>query len=728
MEIRVGPPTITIHVDDQFAVSQLNAEMSSAEQHGYFVADTRLVSGYRLSLGGEPPLVCDSTVLHHRSARFEFTNPPILDTAGEEIPEHSLHLRLGRRIAAGLHEDYDLTNYRGRRLSVELEIGIESDFADLFDVRQNRRIRRGSPQSSWDPAEGRLETEYRNGPFHRGLIVQVDRAGSPPSYANGAIRFRVVLDPAESWHACLLWQPVIGDAMPAAAPPHHEQVDAGAAEDARRQFFAGATRLTTSDRAVNEAVRQAVDDLSALRMHRYDTRATGEEARRGSPDWVPVGGVPWYVALFGRDALTVSIQTLALSAHLATGSLRALGAIQGDGYDDRRDMQPGKVAHELRQGELATLGLIPHTPYYGTHEATTLYVLVAALAWRWTADRELLDAVRPHVDRALTWLDRDGDLDGDGLQEYLRRTPRGYYNQGWKDAGDAIVDAGGRLAKLPIALCEHQALAAAAKSEWAAVLAEVYGDRAGARRLAAEAAATVAALEDRFWWEEQGTYYLGLDGDKRPIASVASNPGQVLWTGVADPQRARRVAARLMAGDVWGGWGIRTLSADHPVYNPFSYQLGSVWPHDNALAAAGFRCYGLDGEAARIARGLFDAASCFAGHRLPELFSGLPRDPAGFPVPCLEANVPQAWASGALVHLVSMFLGLAPDARSRTLRLFPALPDWLAAVRVENLSVGPARVDLQVTRRPGGGHDLDVGRATGGLEVCLGDGPPPAPL
>ncbi len=410
---------------------------------------------------------------------------------------------------------------------------------------------------------------------------------------------------------------------------------------------------------------------------------------------------------------------MSLSPRFALGSLRALASLQADDYDDARDMQPGKIEHEVRHGELAALHLIPHTPYYGSHEATSLYVLVAAQAWSWHGDREALDLVRPNVERALSWIDTDGDLDGDGLQEYRTRSAQGYYNQGWKDAGDAIVDAGGELASLPIALCEHQALVVAAKRSWASVLESVYGDRSRATRLRAEADRLAEALETRFWWEEQGTYYLGLDGDKQPIASVTSNPGHLLWLRVVSPERAAAVARRLLAADMWSGWGIRTLSADHPRYNPFSYQLGSVWPHDNVIAAAGFRHYGLDDEAAGVARSLFDAANQFAAHRLPELFAGLQRDPGGFPVQYLGANVPQAWAAGAVIQLISVLLGLEADAPSRSLVVRPALPEWLPEIRLEHLAVGNATIDLTVTRQPDSTHTLDVDLRRGHLDVSL---------
>jgi glycogen debranching enzyme len=460
--------------------------------------------------------------------------------------------------------------------------------------------------------------------------------------------------------------------------------------------------------------------IASTKQHLFNSLlAQGDTGKDDLDAWVPAAGIPWFVSLFGRDALTVSFQTLAVSPRFALGSLRALAALQADSYDDHRDMQPGKIEHEVRHGELAALHLIPHTPYYGAHEATTLYVLVAAQAWRWHGDRRALDAVRPHVERALAWIERDGDIDGDGLQEYQRRDPDGYYNQGWKDSGDSIIMSDGSLAKLPIALCEHQGLVVAAKRAWAEVAETVYGDRHRALGLRSDADRLTAQIEERFWWEEEGTYYLGLDGDKRPIDSVSSNPGHLLWQRAIDPERAARVVRRLMAEDMWSGWGIRTLSAKHVAYDPLSYQRGSVWPHDNAIAAAGFRTYGFDDEANVVAAGIFDATSRFTSQRLPELFAGLTRDAGGFPVQYLGANVPQAWSSGAIVHLVTTLLGLEADAPNGVLRLHPALPDWMSELTLRQLRVGDASVDFRVARQPDGRHGVEVLAGGDGLEVKI---------
>lgn len=724
MEVQVGPPVVTIHSDDHVVVCEPDSKMSSNKEQGYFCRDTRFVSGYRLKLGRAYPVLLNSGEVEHYSSRFEFTNPD-LDTAGGKIPSGTLHLRVDRTVGQGVHEDYDLVNYSGQPVELELEVSIESDFADLFDVKSHRLVRRGTIQSSWTEHRSALVTTYTNGTFHRAIEVRADRSDSPTEFANGGLSWRLRLDPGETWHTCLLWRVDLGEEAPEG--PHsvcHSLLGRDTAHDRdRRAWTEAVTSFSTSHPAVTAVVHQAVHDLASLRMHIHDDAAgPWEEGSDDLDSWVPAAGVPWFVSLFGRDALVVSLQTLCLSPRFALGALRALARLQADAYDDERDMQPGKIEHEVRHGELASLHLIPHTPYYGTHEATTLYVWAAAQSWWWHGDRSELDALRPHVERALLWIDRDGDLDDDGLQEYkTRATKGGYYNQGWKDSGDAIVDEHGRLASLPIALCEHQGYVVAAKRAWAEVLESVYGEAEAAARLRKEADRLAEMIEERFWWEEEGTYYLGLDGEKHPLRSVASNPAHLLWCGAIDPERAKLVAKRLLAPDMWSGWGIRTLSARHPSYNPFSYQLGSVWPHDNVIAAAGLRRYGLDEEASRVLQALFQAASRFRSGRLPELFAGLDREPGGFPVQYLGANVPQAWAAGAVVHALGVLCGIVVDARRRQVHLQPALPPWLERITLSHLRVGDATASFSLRRRTDGSHHLEV-HQSGGLEITCREG------
>ena len=720
VEIRVGPPSLTIHADEQFLVCAPDATIAPDAQQGYFCVDTRLVSAYALTLSRTPPTLLNSAVVQPFSARHEFVNAQTA-TSGGVIKGGTVHLRLDRTIHHGVHEDYDVTNYGPREVEFELELRFEGDFADLFDVKEQRLVRRGSLESRWDGAARTLTTSYRNGDFERGLRLQVQKQGSEPQYANGLLSFAIRLAPNACWHTCLLWVPV-GVAEQAGGPIEAcHALLTGDPELAgrRRQWRRRVTRIATNDSGVNAVVERALDDLGSLRMRRVDKDAAPHGAD-GIEEMVTAAGIPWFVSLFGRDALVVSLQTLALSPGLAAGSLQALAALQGDRYDDRRDLQPGKIEHEFRHGELAHFQLIPQTPYYGTHDATTLYVWAAAELWRWTANRTLLERLRPHVERALQWIDVDGDRDGDGLQEYETRAGDwGYYNQSWKDSGDGIVNADGSNAQLPIATCELQGYVVAAKRGWADTLEHAFDDAAGAAALREQADRLAEAIEQRFWWEAEGGYYLGLDGRKRPIETVASNQGHLLWAKAVSRERAARVVARLLDADMWSGWGVRTLSAAHPAYNPLSYQLGSVWPHDNAILAHGFASYGHGAGAGQIARALFDAAERFQYQRLPEVYGGLTRDEGSFPVQYLGANVPQAWASGAIIHLLSALLGLEPDAANRRLALRPALPDWLDEIELTNLRVGPAAVDLRVTR-----DNVTVERQSGELEVCAGSAQP----
>lgn len=721
VEVRVGPPSLTIHADEQFLVCAPGGTIAATEQQGYFSVDTRLVSVYDLTLSRNRLTLLNSAVVQPFSARHEFVNAEIATNEGV-ITGGTLHVRLDRTIHHGLHEDYDITNYSSQAAAFELELRFEGDFADLFDVKEHRLVRRGSIMSAWDDETRTLTTRYRNGDFERGLHLKVEKSGSEPEYANGLLSFRIALQPKERWHTCLLWIP-FGTGEREGSPIkacNSLLASDPELEKRHRTWRSRVTRIETKDTRVNVVVERALDDLGALRLHRVDTAGPGSHQVE---EMVPAAGIPWFVSLFGRDALVVSLQTLALSPGLAAGSLQALAFSQGDSYEDRHDLQPGKIEHEFRHGELAHFQLVPQTPYYGSHDATTLYVWAAAELWRWSADRPLLERLRPHVERALAWIDTDGDSDRDGLQEYKTRAGDwGYYNQSWKDSGDAIVNANGSNAELPIATCELQGYVVAAKRAWADALEQAFDDASGAARLREQADELAGAIEERFWWEAEGCYYLGLDGHKRPIESVASNQGHLLWTRAVTADRAARVVKRLLEEDMWSGWGVRTLSSTHVAYNPVSYQRGSVWPHDNAIVAHGFCLYGHGAEGGHIARALFDAAERFQYRRLPEVFGGLARDDGSFPVQYLGANVPQAWASGAVVHLLSALLGLEPDAANRRLVVRPALPDWLDEIELTNLRVGDATVTLQV-----GPDGVQVRDQNGELDVspARSEGPEP---
>jgi glycogen debranching enzyme len=438
--------------------------------------------------------------------------------------------------------------------------------------------------------------------------------------------------------------------------------------------------------------------------------------------FIPAAGVPWFVTLFGRDALTVSMQGISGYPEFAAGALRRLATLQATGDDPERDMEPGKIPHEIRHGELAQLKILPFQPYYGTHDATSLFIIVLSYLYQWLGSPAILRRYLPNAEAAMNWIDRHGDRDGDGFQEYKTRSSHGYYNQGWKDAGDAIPEADGSLAQLPIALCELQGYVYDAKLRMADIY-QLLGRLEDADRLRAEARQLYERFNNAFWWEAEGTYYLGLNGRKKGIKTVASNAGHCLASGIVPPERAGRVVERLMAEDMWSGWGIRTLSSEHVAYNPFSYHTGSVWPHDNAVICGGLRRYGYDEAAAQVAKGMFDAAGRFQAYRLPELFAGLPRRDDSFPVQYLGANVPQAWAAGAIFRFVAVLCGIhaTSDATGSRLYVHPALPDWLPELTITNLRAGTGSLAIHF-------HDgeADVLSNTSGFTVVAA--PPPRPV
>lgn len=458
------------------------------------------------------------------------------------------------------------------------------------------------------------------------------------------------------------------------------------AEDALENWKESATSLTSANEDIYRVFKQSVEDMATLRLREF-----GESESQ----FLPAAGVPWFAAVFGRDSLIVSLQNMVVYPDFARGTLKVLGELQAKEIDDYRDAQPGKILHEIRVGELAARKKIPHTPYYGTADGTALYLITSHEAWRWLGDDALFQQHEQTARHCLEWIDRYGDMDGDGLQEFHTRSPHGYENMGWKDAGDSNVAPDGSLFKGPKALCELQGYTYDAWLRMAEAFS-YFGDEALANSLRKRAAALRAKFQELFWCEDTGFYAAyALDGDKRPVKTIVSNPGHLLWSGIVSPDRAARVVRRLMQPDMSSGWGIRTLSAENPAYNPFSYQNGSVWPHDNGIIAMGFRRYGFVKKVAMIARDISEAASYFVVYRLPELYGGIRREPGSFPVQYLGANVPQAWAAGSIFHFLRAILGLEANAHARTLYFNPVLPRWLREVTLHNLRVASSTATIR---------------------------------
>jgi glycogen debranching enzyme len=687
LEVAVGPPRLALTEGHTVMVTEQDGQIAWPTEKGLYNHDTRLISSWALYANGEPWDLLNSGNLAHFAARIYLANRAFV-TEGGDAPAGSLGLVISRTLDGGLHEDFDLANYGPRPVRFNLEIAIRSDFADLFEVKRGRIVRRGHITTEWSPRNARLTTSYVNRDFRRSLVVRARRSGAKPIYANGRISFDIELDCGARWHACLLYE--FGDGKTVSRPPRRCIDDCMDTRPARRlkAWRAKALQIHTSNEELYRFYHQALEDMSALRLPIEGT---------GHLEFVPAAGVPWFLGLFGRDSLIVSLQNGMIYPAFACGALDVLGRYQARERDDWRDAEPGKIMHELRTGELAHFKLIPHTPYYGTADATPLYLIVLHNAWRWTGDRKLLERHLHTAERCLEWIDRYGDRDGDGFQEYQTRSSAGYENQGWKDSGEALVYPDGSLVKGPKALVELQGYVYDAWLRMAEVY-EALGRSERARALRGKALDLFDRFNSAFWDEASGFYAFALDGDKQRVMSVASNPGHCLWSGIVPPERAARVVQRLTQEDMWSGWGIRTLSAGHPAYDPHSYQRGSVWPHDNALIAIGFRRYGFAEEAGRIARDVSAAASYFVQHNMPELYAGLGRTPTTFPVQYKGANVPQAWAAGSCFTLLQALLGLHPDAPRDRLYVDPVLPHWLPDIELKGLRLGRRQFDLRFQR------------------------------
>ncbi|MGI8550869.1 MAG: amylo-alpha-1,6-glucosidase [Dehalococcoidia bacterium] len=706
--IQVGPPVITINQGNTFVVSRYNGEIETYSELGVFAQDTRFVSYYSFTLNRAPWKLLTSTPITYYSARWHFTNPTV-DLESGTLAQDQVSLTLGRTVGEGVHEDYDINNFAMQAVEFHLGIVVRSDFADIFDVHSGKLSERGNMETHWDADRLELTTVYEHVDFHRELIFRMLNCPEAPRFANGRLTFDIRLKPGESWHTCCFIIPVYNSQAHEPIYGCNQVRGADTAPDQLlQQWKAKATGCRSSNVDVERAFSQSVEDMGALRLHQ---EGFTEDV------WLPAAGVPWFVTVFGRDSLIVSLQNMSVYYPFAQGALQKLGELQATEMDDWRDAEPGKILHEIRFGELAHFHRIPHTPYYGTADATVLYLIVLAEAYAWHGERSLIEKYLPIAERCLEWIDRYGDLDGDGFQEYRSRSTLGYENVGWKDSGDSVVYPDGSQVLQPKGLCELQGYVYDAKCRMASVF-DAIGDNKRGEQLRAEAADLKRRFNEVFWMPEENFLAYGLDPDKKLIRTIASNPGHCLWSGIVDEDKAEAVVRRLLQPDMFSGWGIRTLSSQNPAYNPFSYQLGSVWPHDNSIIAAGMKRYGFANEANIVAKAILDATRDFAAYRLPELYAGLPRVEGSFPVQYQGANIPQAWAAGSIFQLIAAMLGLRADAPNGCLYVDPMLPDWLPDIRLQNLMVAGTRLDLSF-RRNGTETDFQVTRMDGRIKVML---------
>jgi glycogen debranching enzyme len=694
LEITIGPPLLTINQGQTVLACEPDGRIQGGSDKGLFFFDTRVISVYDLAANGASFKLLNAGPVYYYASRSMLTNEAI-ETEDGPIPAAVLSVTLSRSIDGGLHEDIDITNYGSRKVRFNLEIVIRSDFADIFEIKADEIVRRGRVTTDWNDASATLRTGYANGSFHREIVVQPTLSDSRCRYANGRLTFDVEIERGRHWHTCLLYTLVDGERRydpPKVCLAHADDSRLGQQlSDWRNEVL----KLSTSNEEFYRFYAQSVEDLASLRLP-----LEGTDHLR----FVPAAGIPWFVALFGRDTLITAMQTSLLYPVFARGVLETLGELQATERDDDRDAEPGKILHELRFGELAVLKKIPHTPYYGSADATPLYITTLHLAWRSTGDRGLLERHLATAERCLAWIDEYGDRDRDGFQEYQTRSKRGYENQGWKDAGDAVMDIDGSPVRGPKALCELQGYVFDAWRRMADIYIYLGLDEKAAG-LREKADMLRRRFDEAFWDEGAGFYAYCLDGDKRKILSIASNPGHLLWSGIVPKEKAGKVVERLLRPDMWSGWGIRTLSADHPSFNPHSYQNGSIWPHDNGLIAIGFKRYGFHLEAARIARDVSEACSYFRLHQMPELYAGLQRTGACFPVQYVGANVPQAWAAGSVFAFLQSIIGFQPHGDQGVLYLDPWLPTWLPDLTFRDLRVGTEIFDLQIN---GKGEEVEI--------------------
>ena len=679
----LGPDSIAILEGRSFMFSDPVGDVPEGSIGGLVHADTRFIDRWVLTVNGAPLLVLRSGTQDHYSAVFFLTNPKQQDLAA-----NSIGVRRLRFVGGGLHERIEVESYRDETQHVELRLAVGTDFADLFEMKSVVRDRSATIVRDHASDGSRLSFRYQNGAFDAETVINVS---VPADRIDGDdLIWDLDLVARGRW-SCVLDVPLrLG---PLEIQPTHtgfDEVFASDAEDPVSRWLATRPHLRSGLDLLDLVIDQSARDLMALRL----------EAKAGDETiMLPGAGLPWFLTLFGRDTLITAYQTVAFGPRVARGALMALAHFQGTKVDDFRDEEPGKMPHELRSGELTVLGLKPHSPYYGSADATILWLILLSEYWRWSADDAFVRTMRDAALAAVGWIDDHGDQDGDGYVEYQTRSSQGLGNQCWRDSFDGVLFSDGSIPVLPIATCEIQGYVFDAKLRMAELADGPLEDPTLAARLRGEAADLRTRFERDFWIDARGGYYaIGLDGDKRPIDSLTSNIGQLLWTGIVSPERAATIVGQLMSDGLYSGWGVRTLSTEDAGFNPIGYHRGTVWPHDNSIIAHGLTRYGFRDEANRIAMALLQAAS-FSRHRLPEAFSGYPRSVGRFPVPYPTACSPQAWATGAPLLLVRAMLGL--EVRDGKLTVDPDLPDEIGSITITGVPAAGHLWDVHAEGRTG---------------------------
>lgn len=657
---------------------------------GYFHQDTRFLSQLELKVSGHRAVVLSSSTEKNMASQVELTMGNVTIRDSLDLPENTVHIRREQLLYKDVFFDnFSFENFNLQDIEFDAELTYAADFVDVFQVRG---CARGKSGQHYRPIADESSITFQ----YRGLDDQFRTTSvnlEPTPNSHGVFDDHVVA----RWHVKLEPFGVFSIKTVILAHIESETASIESAKDfpyvlkLRRTKFAEweehSTAFLSSNDEFNSMLRTASGDFHALRIPDGNER-------------VVAAGIPWFATIFGRDSLIASYQTLALNPTIAADTARVLARRQGVQTDDWRDENPGKILHEQRDGEMANTAEIPFGEYYGSVDATPLFLVLVSEIYNWTADERLIHDLLPNIYKAIEWIDKFGDLDGDGLIEYQRRSAGGLANQGWKDSWDANMHADGEVAKSPIALVEVQGYVYDAKYRMSRLLRRM-GDFGTADRLKQEAAEMARRIEKHYWMPKHGFYAMALDKEKRQLEVVSSNPGHLLFSRALKADRARAVISRFMQDDLHSGWGWRTMAKSERVFNPLSYHRGSVWPHDNSLIAHGMALYNEPEAALHTLTTLFQAALAFRDVRLPELFCGIQRNgesdvPVKYPVSCS----PQAWASGAVFMMLTSVLGIRPSAAGNELTIMnPMLPEWLTFLKVRHMRVGNSRVDLDFERR-----------------------------
>ncbi|MGH9467627.1 MAG: amylo-alpha-1,6-glucosidase [Terriglobales bacterium] len=705
---RAGEPrrvnNLTLIDGKTFLATALAGDITppSSTDVGLFFHDTRFLSHWEVLVNGHRAMVLSAATEQNLLSEVELTATNLAARDTLELPENTIHIHRQQLLAGRFFDRLTFRNFSLEPVVLAVEVAFDVDFMDVFQVRGMLRSVTGIYFQPQLRPDGVIFSYLGRDDLLRQTHIRFSPA--PRELQARRARFELCVDPGAQTTLLSTVEGTLGEARPSEAPEHGAFAAClGRRRTSYQDWERATTRFESSDDLFNRCLQTAMSDFFALRVPLVSSSPGAAVPRcgplPGGAGEIVAAGIPWFATIFGRDSLIAGYQTLMLHPHLAQETLRFLARNQGRKRDDWRDEEPGKILHEMREGEMTRAGEMPHSPYYGSVDATPLFLIVLDETYNWTGDDALLEELLPAARRALTWIEESGDLDGDGFVEYRCRSPQGLRNQGWKDSWDAYLSPDGAVPEAPLALCEVQGYCFDARYRMSRLL-RVVGDAAGADRLRRQATELAHRFERQYWMPGAGYYAAALDAGKRPLPMLTSNAGHLLWSRIIGRERARQVVRRLMRADLFSGWGIRTLSSDEPTYNPLSYHRGSVWPHDNSLIAQGFAFYSSKQPLLRLWTGLYQAATFFSDQRLPELFVGVQREefnrPVNYPVSCS----PQAWASGAWFLLLTAALGLRPNAGRHELRIVnPVLPEWLQWLRLHQLRIGNSQVSLEFSRR-----------------------------